>query len=436
MDGERNIETLLRWSVFPILALVSIVQTYADRGLFADGANFFLDILTRVALPWWDHQRIFNHLVTKTPAYLAILLGVRDIVVLRALYSFWILSCPLLIWAAALWGLRRDILFWPFAMFFCLVYFSTDFFAIGEYNLCFALLGYCFAGLVRPLPEGSLTRAGLLAAALFLSLDYPATLFSGSLLALLAVTKPDKEWNGASRAYRIALVILFLLSVASALWETAAPRDPGNLAGARNPAALLQDAQFWCTLFYAGLAAAVFLAPKLWLQFTLAALCIGLLIRLALDPFRFYPYLHYAIRAYMSVALALCGVGLWWFRTRGRRMIRTDCTVTTLLPALLGVVLLATLSLFDIVLSLDYARYVEAFRREVNGKTGLIPYEQSVLPALIDNDRFNWEWTNPLMSVVLRDNAQKAIILNSAGYHAYQPFDPHKEIPDLSAYYR
>jgi hypothetical protein len=86
-------------------------------------------------------------------------------------------------------------------------------------------------------------------------------------------------------------------------------------------------------------------------------------------------------------------------------------------------------------MSLDYAQYLEAFQREVNSKAGLISYEQSALPMLIDNDRFNWGWTNSLMSVVLRDNARKAIILNPAGYKGYQPFDPLKNVPDLSAYY-
>jgi hypothetical protein len=433
MNDDKNPEALLRWLVVPLLVLVFMAQAYALRGLFADGANFFLDILTKHEMPWWYHQRIFNHLITKSPTRIAVLFGIRDIAALRFLYSSWLLLCPLLVWGACLWNLRRDVLFWPFVTLFCFVYFSTDFFAIGEYNLCFALLAYCFTVLLLPLPKTFLPRAGLLSAALFLSLDYPATLFSGALLALLAFAKPEKEWNTAPRLYRGTLIALFLLSVVSALWEVVAPLFPNNFTGAKNTRILLQDTQFWCALLYAAAVSSMFFVTRFWLRAALTLLCFGLLVWIAIDPFRLSPFPHYGIRAFTSLALVPCGVGLWWFRRYAGKI--PDQPSVALPPALLGALLLVMLSYFDIGMSLDYAQYLEAFQREVNSKAGLISYEQSALPMLIDNDRFNWGWTNSLMSVVLRDNARKAIILNPAGYQGYQPFDPLKNVPDLSAYY-
>jgi hypothetical protein len=434
MHGKPDTETLLRAAVFPMLALVFLAQAYACRGLFADGASYLLDILQSGHYPWWDIQRIVNHFITKTPAILAIRLGVRDLVVLRYIFSTWLLLCPLLIWGSALWSLRRDILFWPFALLFGFVYFSTCFLAVGEYNVCFALLGFCFAQLVRPLPRGFWRRAGLLAAAALLPLNYPATLFSGMLLALIVLAKPEEEWNGAPRPYRAALLAFFALSVVSALWELAAPRDPNNLAGAGNLDAVLHDAQFFCVFAYAVVAGSVVFVPWRWLRFALAAVCMGLLVRLAGDRVRYYPYLQYAIRAYMSVALAVGMAGLWWFRARGAGGIRPAPDV--FLPAALGLILIATLSAFDIGMSRDYARYIGLFSEEVNARTGLVPYEKAGVPFLIADRRFGWGWNTPLMSVVLRDNAGKAVILNPRNYRGYEPFDPRAKLPDLDRYYR
>lgn len=434
MSDERHIEKFLRWAIFPVLLLVFVAQIYSCRGLYADGANFLYGILMSEDIPWWDAQRVLNHLVTKTPTVLLVKLGVHDLVVLRYFFSAWILFCPLAVWAAAMWQLRRDVLYWPFVLTFCFIYFNTNFFSIGEYNLCFALLGYCFAGLVRPLPESKVYRASLLVAAALLSFNYPATLFAGSFLFVLIGTKKEEDWNGASHAFRAALALCMVVSVTSALWEVVAPRDPANLAGARSIDALLLDTQFWCVLGYSLIVTGMFFLSWKWLRQGMALVCLYVLVKLFLDHFRLFPPLHYGIRAYMSLAISACGVGLWWFRVHGQKYMRSRSKL--MLPALMGTILLGCLSLFDVQMSFDYARYLDAYQAEVNSKTGLIPYERSYIPYIVGNDRFNWGWTQSLMSVILRQDSTKAVILNPVDYHGYQPFDPYEKVPDLSRYYR
>lgn len=39
----------------------------------------------------------------------------------------------------------------------------------------------------------------------------------------------------------------------------------------------------------------------------------------------------------------------------------------------------------------------------------------------------------PSMSILLRQDASRAVILNAIG--GYEPFDPHVSVPDLSPYY-
>ena len=317
-------------------------------------------------------------------------------------------------------------------MLFCLVYYGTNFFAIGEYNLCFALAVYCFVGLVLPLSPNRFYRAALLVAAMLMPLEYPATLFLGSLLFGLVVVKPASEWNGAPFIYKLSLGLFFLLSVMTAVWEIILPRDPGNFASAKDYAVLFEDIQFWGTLGYSLVLMVLFFVRWQGLRLLCPLLCVGLLFLITSNPLGDQPFTSYNIRAHMALTLAFLGVGLWWFRTRSSRAIENRSSPV----AMLAMVLFVMLSVFDVVLSVDYADYIEAFRNDIDQKTGLIPYEMSEVPLIPDSDRFSRAWTFPLMSIVLRDSAQKAIILNPAGYRGYEPFDPHKNIPDLDLYYR
>lgn len=436
MVNEQKIEQSLRWLIFPVLLVVFLAQAYSCRGIYADGGNFLLAILTSEDLPWWDKQRIVNHLITKTPVVVAIKLGVRNLVVLRYFFSTWLLLCPLLVWGATLWTLKHDRLFWPFVLFFSFVYYNTCFFSIGEYNLCFALVAYCLAQLLRPLPTEFWARAGLLEAALLLSFNYPTTLFAGSLLLVLTFIKPKKEWNGVSENYRALLMILLVLSVGSALWEVVYPRDPNNYAGAHDTLVLHQDVQFWCVLVFGTAAFLSFFARRQWQQAALIVICGLSLIKLYFDPFRHFPYLHYALRLYMSLAVSACGILLWWFQAFGQRFVRAPARKKPLLPSVMSMVLFLFLSAFDIQMSLNFRTYLENFQGIIDRSNGIVSFGKSGLAFIPYNNEFMWAWTMPLLSLILRDGSGKGIVVNPANYRGYQPFDPYVDIPDLDRYYR
>jgi hypothetical protein len=85
----------------------------------------------------------------------------------------------------------------------------------------------------------------------------------------------------------------------------------------------------------------------------------------------------------------------------------------------------------DVTRSIQFIDYLDNFQKEVRSHAGLIPLEATNLSSHRD-DVFGWEWTHPTLSILLRDNAQQAVILNSSN----EPFDPKGSIPDLSSYYR
>lgn len=430
---RREIEQHLRHMVFILMAAMYAVQAWACRGLYADGANFLRDLLVNQQLPVWDPQRFANHILTKGPVLLAIKLGLHDLVALRYLFSSWLLLCPLAVWAAALWSLRRDAAFWPFTALFSFVYFTTGFFIISEYNLCFALLAYCLALLVRPLPATPAARVGLLLAALFLPFHYPTTLFCGGLLFLMVLLKPPAEWGGVGRGYRALLAFLFLASVATAGWEVIAPRDPANFQTSRSASVFWHDMAFWCSLLFGLAAVASMYLRRKRLCGALAVIGAGLLVEYEVDPLRAYPFLHYAMRAYMSAAFAGAMLFLWWFRTRGQQWLKPE------MPLQAAVMLTVQLTLFvlvDMNMSFDYQAFMRRYQAEVNSHYGVIPFTASLAANSHEAQRFMWLWNYSLMSVILRDGPDKAIITNPPWYQGYQPFDPYKDVPDLNGYYR
>jgi hypothetical protein len=89
----------------------------------------------------------------------------------------------------------------------------------------------------------------------------------------------------------------------------------------------------------------------------------------------------------------------------------------------------------DVTRSIQFMNYLDDFRKEVRSHTGLIPLEATNLPSHGD-DIFGWYWPHATLSILLRDNARQAVILNSSQWHSFEPFDPKGSIPDLSSYYR
>jgi len=85
----------------------------------------------------------------------------------------------------------------------------------------------------------------------------------------------------------------------------------------------------------------------------------------------------------------------------------------------------------DVTRSIQFMDYLDNIKKEVRSHAGLVPLEATNLSSHRD-DVFGWEWTHPSLSILLRDNARQAVILNSSN----EPFDPKGSLPDLSGYYR
>ena len=94
-------------------------------------------------------------LSSQLPVLVAARFGLRDIGVLARIFTAALVLLPTCAWFVALWVQRRSSLFWLFALMWAGVYLTTGLFAVGEYNLTYAMVALSAALLLSERPYGA-----------------------------------------------------------------------------------------------------------------------------------------------------------------------------------------------------------------------------------------------------------------------------------------
>ena len=433
------LDSCLKKITLAALALITLGQILVWRPLFADGAFLLMRILdTRRFHDSNEPSRVFDYWFTQFPTVFAIKLGVTNLHFLTHLFTAWMILCFMLFWMGTLWLLRKDFLFWPFTALFIVAYFNGGFFTVGEYNLDYALSAFCGAVMLRRRANSKALYAGLFFAAALSTFTYASTLFLGGILAIIAYVRYRREARPKMGLYWAALIGLFILSVVIGGWGYFDPNHPLNKLRASSLYALYNDSQFWLITGFALLATGQWLLPSKSGREVLFLGMAGFALAILSGVFLTHPSMDFAIRVYTGLALGAGLAVLGWFRFGGYRRAMTAETLQSYDPVRLYAVpvfsLLLILCLFDLSRSRDFGLYLNEFRTQVNGHTGVIAWEESIAGKAGDSV-FGWSWTYPSMSLVLRRDSHAAIIQNARRNTEEQPFEP-AQPPDLSRYYR
>jgi hypothetical protein len=437
MNTPRTKENILKGSVFAILAIMALLQSFVQRGLFADGAYFLVYILDKHDFFVQNEPaRLFMYWFTQFPTVLAVRLGVTSLTFLRYLFSTWLCMAPLLFWGLGLAKLRRDLLFWPFLALFTAIYFNANFFIIGEYNLSFAVSAFCLAMLLRDEPNTRSDRVLLMAAACLLVMTYASTMFMGALLAALSLRNFRRDASSNKTPYWLALTCLFLASVGVGVWSYLYPGLPGNKAEAMKTAVLFDDKQLWITAIVIGALVLQLIVPsrKRRNELLLSLLAIEAVNLLGL--FRPTPQMAFSTRAFVGLflfggCLFLAWLKIDWLRNFKLRRLRNYALYYCMIPVF---ILFAECAFFDIKDSLAFNNFVNEFTAYSTPKTGFVPFLDFAY-AVPSGELYGWCWTYPSMSLILRAKLSEGIILNPDSCAPHQLFDPYKNMPDFSRYY-
>jgi len=458
--------------VLVIIALQALAKAAAGMGLFADGSYFLLRVLAYHQIsdtaPW---RRWLAHVVWETPLLLALGAGLQRINLIIYFYSFCLVAIPAALWILSLWKLRLSPLFWSFLMIFSIVHLNCDLFAIGEYNLASAITAVDMAILLQPGPLIAGDAVLLVASSVVTVNTYESFVFLGPLLAGAAAARMvstrsygsfgsplrgpsvvDARMVSANRydgevGWLCTAMFFFACATIRSGSAIAFPYDPEMRADAANILFHLYNLQLVISM-----AVGVLYAVQLYFGrrrssvsrlISMIALTTGLgLTLLLVHPATWASAdQYYGSRALCSGVLfvGLAAVAIWHFRTHAyaaaaiispAKMPRSVWAM----PALLfGAVLVPNLTH-----ALGFYNFLRTFQSQVVSRTGFVPIEAT---PLLDGkgQEYDWAWTNPSLSLLLRDNPGQAIILNPSSYHpellwGWETFDPRKSMPDLSRY--
>ena len=406
--ATSRIERIAAWSVIGLVVASAVHGTVALRGLYADGAYYFWAMLQNEGYFLFDPARGFAQFVTQIPAVVAIAAGVDDVGILAVLQSAGVAGAPTLLWAGALALLVGHRMFWPMVVVFAAVFLNSGFVAIGEYTVLYGLVAVAVALLVRP-RFGVASALALLVIAVLTLRTYEAAVYLAPLLAVLALVRwrqlRDEPVATGRRVTLIASAGLFVFAAVLGGLAIVFPRDPMNRQGAADLLApILSNRE----LVIVGAIATCYLVARLVLKgrallassIVLSVIALGLL----LPSVWAQPWMHYHARTITGLAmLALLLLAL----VPPRRAPEADVSPAVwVLPVVL---LLAQLVPFT-VHTQGYRAWLATFEQELDARSGTVRFEDTAL--LADSSTYAWPWTNPFLSIVLRERDSSTLIVS------------------------
>jgi hypothetical protein len=427
------------WFVAALVTMLGMLHVVLMRGMFADGAFYLLEVIRSHSFQNYDKARLGAQIVYQLPLLGAVAAGADSVKFLARVLTFSLVFPVALLYLGALWKVRaNDALFGAFTLIIVVVYQNLNFMGIGEYNFLYALVTFALAILVHDKELTVVDSLLLVACALVGTRAYEAMVFLGPMLFAACVLRAFAP--KPTRLVTIALclaALLFALGSGLALRSIITPRDPGNLDGAIH-SLLLVNPQLWLSSMLAAAYAGYVLLRSPAGRLATIAVFVCALVALAVPADWSSPALHYLSRTVGGVALFAIGAVIIVFRFS----YLYDRAATIQHRGFAGILVIAPLLALtvstapDIHHSLGWKRFLNSLEKEVNTKTGLIPFDVAKI-SLKKESVYGWSWTYPTMSILTRHGPSHAIIVNPGDGSGWQPFDPadSRSIPDLHGYY-
>lgn len=393
---------------------LALWSSWQSRGLYLDGSYYLLEAIRGGGFAPYDFLpgRAFAMWLTQLPVAAALALGAGDTHWLARLYSLGLLGLPTLLYSLALWRARHDAVLLALVIAaIALVFQTTSFFIVGEYNTAYAA-----AILAATLLATGGSEIILLAAAALALKTYEAFVYLGPLLAGLAL------WRK-----RPLPALLFLAAGAIAAVSLT---DAPNLAYL--PAVFVEAAQIWKNLPFdlllaatIALAAWALLRPRdlgLWPPYAVAGV---FLLLLALAPLLVVNRVLVGLPYGYAQGLARSGAGLvvavFCILIGGRHRFAATPAAARNLLAFCALMLVATVP-WTVMLTTIYTAYLQEVRTTIGARSGPIAFEQTRLasaPRLAQGE----SWSLVTLSLLLRASPQEGVIQPPKDYAGWQP--PH-----------
>ena len=437
-------------STIGLIWALALWHSWTCRGLFVDGSAFLLQIVEH---EWFFHfyaPRVYAMIAGQIPVMIALTLGTTDLHWLARLLSLGLFALPTIFYHLALHRAKGDpVLMAVVIAAIAVVFMTTGFFIVGEYNT-----GYAIALLVavRLVTAKRLVLAdGLFLAALavFATRTYEAMLYLGPLLAAMTLwaVRRATERPLLTTGLHLLAVVLFFKGMVVAIDSVVHPHSLEHLEETAETAKNFYQNMQFDLVFAAALVVVIWglmkpdallgLKPYRWAAILLAVLALSPLLALTDTLVRPLAKSQYLARTVSGLIIAAMVISIWlrhsdlgsrlkvFFALQkpeaGRRFLAFACLM-----------LLATVP-SDLFLTSTWVSYLEAMRTAMRSHTGLVAVEDTALSRrpqilLVEN------WVLSSQSVALRAKRGEGILLPPKDFAAWVPFVP-AEPPNMGRFF-
>jgi hypothetical protein len=421
---------------------LALWHSWESRGLFVDGSAFLVQIARREWFFDFYGPRLYAMIIGQVPVMTALFLGVTDLHLMARLLSFGLFAVPTALYHVALMRAKDDaVLLAGVIAAIAVVFMTTSFFIVGEYNMAYAIV---ILAAVRLATAERLTfyDSLVLVALAFLSMrTYEVMIYLGPLLAAMifwAIHRAPSRPIFATTLH-VAAAGMFLAGMVIAAGSIIKPFSEDHLSDT-----LTTAANFWQNMqFDLVLAAALVVViwalvnprsllgtrPYRWATFFLVLLALTPMLSLSDTLVRPLAKSQYVARTAAGLVIATIIVFIWAYRSKlGAKL--PALAVLRMPEASRRFVAFALLMLLaglpaDVYLTRTWMAYLEAVRTVVRTQHGVIAFEDTAL-AKDPHLHLVEAWILPSQSLAMRAKRGDAIIAPPRKFDAWQPFPPAK----------
>jgi hypothetical protein len=424
---------------------LALWHTWESRGLFVDGSAFLVQIARREWFFDFYGPRLYAMVLGQMPVITGVFLGVTDLHLLARLLSLGLFALPTALYHLALARAKDDAVLLAIVIAaIAVVFMTTSFFIVGEYNTAYAIAILVAVRLATARELTVLDGLFLAVIGLLGMRTYEAILYLGPLLAAMIAWRvwsaPERPWL-ATLLHAVSAVG-FLIGMGVAIRALARPYSVEHLDETIETAS-----NFWQNLqFDLVLSAAVVVVlwalirprdllrgrPYWWASIGLLLLALCPLLVLGDTLVRPLAKSQYVARSAAGLVIAAMVVFIWAYASNLRLKLPAftalaDGRAAARFMAFALLMLLATLP-SDIYLTRNWTYYLDTMRAAVRSHQGVIAYEDSPL-AKHPFDLLVEAWILPSQSLALRGKQGDGIIAPPKDFKRWQPFPPADPYP-------
>jgi hypothetical protein len=407
-----------------LLLATFVTAVLVHAALYADGANYLLQIVGRQGFlfVWWDRAGV--NLLTQAPLVVGLHVGLHSMRTAVLLYSVGIFGVPVLVYLLILFFSRGEWYLPVVAAVSVTIYPATFFMSASESVTAYAVY-LLIAVIVASSHRLTVSRViVLLLCSVGLPFLYETSVVLGPLLAIwcLGRFRRGEDATIARAALLVPMLAGFAAGVTSA-WAIMHPIDSQAEQGAGNLSGLWVSHEFdaACLALVGSLALALATRRSLIIAAgEVTVLGVGALFT-AIGSAE--PESQYTIRLAPALILVPLFIVLW---KPGRWKIPRVQSLPARRRLGYGVVaLVVALAIQNATLLWGWHDFFRSLEYQVNASHGLIPYSDAHLNLVAE---YGWSWTFPTMSRIVQDSPRQALIENPDPSH-WQPFDPARGAP-------